>query len=183
MPLLVGLDGVEKMSKSKGNYVGITDAPDEMFGKLMSISDDLMWTYYELLSSLSIEALAALRAECSAGRNPRDAKVALAADMVTRFHGAAAAEAAREGFEARFSRGVLVAEDLPAVAVAGAPLPVAQLLKQAQLVPSTSEAMRNIEQGGVRIDGERVSDRGLKLAAGTYVVQVGKRRAARVTVS
>jgi tyrosyl-tRNA synthetase len=183
MPLLVGLDGVEKMSKSKGNYVGITDAPDEMFGKLMSISDDLMWTYYELLSSRSIEALAALKAECAAGRNPRDAKVALAGEMVARFHGAAAAEAAREGFEARFSRGVLVAQDLPQVSVAGAPLPIAQLLKQANLVPSTSEAMRNIEQGGVRIDGERVSDKGLKLAAGAYVVQVGKRRAARVTVS
>ena len=183
MPLLVGLDGVEKMSKSKGNYVGITDAPDDMFGKLMSVSDDLMWTYYELLSSLSIEALAALKAECTAGRNPRDAKVALAAEMVGRFHGAAAAEAAREAFEARFSRGVLDADALPQVSVAGAPLAVAQLLKQASLVPSTSEAMRNIEQGGVRIDGERVADKGLKLAAGTYVVQVGKRRAARVTVS
>lgn len=183
MPLLVGLDGVEKMSKSKGNYVGITDAPDDMFGKLMSVSDDLMWTYYELLSSLSIEALAALKAECAAGRNPRDAKVALAAEMVGRFHGAAAAEAAREAFEARFSRGVLDADALPQVSVAGAPLSVAQLLKQASLVPSTSEAMRNIEQGGVRIDGERVADKGLKLAAGTYVVQVGKRRAARVTVS
>jgi tyrosyl-tRNA synthetase len=183
MPLLVGLDGVEKMSKSKGNYVGITDAPDDMFGKLMSVSDDLMWTYYELLSSLSIEALAALKAECSSGRNPRDAKVALAAEMVARFHGPAAAAAAREGFEARFSRGVLDADALPQVSVAGAPLPVAQLLKQANLVPSTSEAMRNIEQGGVRIDGERVADKGLKLAAGTYVVQVGKRRAARVTVS
>jgi tyrosyl-tRNA synthetase len=183
MPLLVGLDGVEKMSKSKGNYVGITDAPDDMFGKLMSVSDDLMWTYYELLSSLSIEALAALKAECAAGRNPRDAKVALAAEMVGRFHGAAAAEAAREAFEARFSRGVLDADALPQVSVAGAPLAVAQLLKQASLVPSTSEAMRNIEQGGVRIDGERVADKALKLAAGTYVVQVGKRRAARVTVS
>jgi tyrosyl-tRNA synthetase len=182
MPLLVGLDGVEKMSKSKGNYVGITDAPDQMFGKLMSISDDLMWTYYELLSSSSIEAIAALRADCSAGMNPRDAKVRLAGEMVARFHGAPAAEAARAGFEARFSRGALP-EDLPEVSVAGAPLAIAQLLKQANLVPSASEAVRNIEQGGVRVDGDRVSDKALRLPAGTYVVQVGKRRAARVTVA
>jgi tyrosyl-tRNA synthetase len=183
MPLLVGLDGVEKMSKSKGNYVGITDAPDEMFGKLMSISDDLMWTYYELLSSLSIEAFAALKAECASGRNPRDAKVGLAAEMVARFHGKAASEAAREAFDARFSRGVLDVDALPQVNVAGAPIAIAQLLRQAGLAASGSEAMRNLEQGGVRIDGEKVSDKGLKLAAGSYVVQVGKRRAARVVVS
>ncbi len=183
MPLLVGLDGVEKMSKSKGNYVGITDAPDDMFGKLMSISDDLMWTYYELLSSLSIEALAALKAECASGRNPRDAKAALAAEMVARFHGPAAAAAAREAFDARFSRGVLDVDELPQVNVAGAPVAIAQLLRQAGLVASGSEAMRNVEQGGVRIDGEKVSDKALKLPAGTYVVQVGKRRAARVVVS
>ncbi|HYF58807.1 MAG TPA: tyrosine--tRNA ligase [Burkholderiaceae bacterium] len=182
MPLLVGLDGVEKMSKSKGNYVGITDAPDQMFGKLMSISDDLMWSYYDLLSSASIDEIASLRAACSSGANPRDVKVRLAREMVTRFHGAAAAEAAREGFEARFSRGALP-EDLPEVSVAGAPLGVAQLLKQAGLVASTSEAMRAVEQGGVRIDGDRVSDRGLRLEAGTYVVQVGKRRAARVVLA
>jgi tyrosyl-tRNA synthetase len=183
MPLLVGLDGVEKMSKSKGNYVGITDEPDEMFGKLMSISDDLMWTYCELLSSLSIEALAALKAECASGRNPRDAKVGLAAEMVARFHGKAASEAAREAFDARFSRGVLDVDALPQVNVAGAPIAIAQLLKQAGLAASGSEAMRNLEQGGVRIDGEKVSDKGLKIAAGSYVVQVGKRRAARVVVS
>jgi tyrosyl-tRNA synthetase len=182
MPLLVGLDGVEKMSKSKGNYVGITDAPDDMFGKLMSVSDDLMWTYYDLLSASSIEEVAALRQACASGMNPRDAKVRLAGEMVARFHGAPAAESAREAFEARFSRGALPA-DLPEVAVAGAPLAIGTLLRQAGLVPSASEAMRNIEQGGVRIDGERVSDKGLKLAAGTYVVQVGKRRAARVTVA
>jgi tyrosyl-tRNA synthetase len=182
MPLLEGLDGVEKMSKSKGNYVGITDAPAEMFGKLMSISDDLMWKYFELLSSLASEEIAALKAACAAGRNPRDVKVQLAGEMVARFHGSAAAETARAGFESRFSHGTLP-EDLPEVSVAGAPLPVAQLLKQAGLVPSTSEAVRNIEQGGVRIDGDRVSDKGLRLAAGTYVVQVGKRRAARVTVA
>jgi tyrosyl-tRNA synthetase len=183
MPLLVGLDGIEKMSKSKGNYVGITDAPDEMFGKLMSISDDLMWTYYELLSSQSIEALAVLKAECASGRNPRDAKAGLVAEMVVRFHGKAAGEAAREAFDARFSRGVLDVDALPQVNVAGAPIAIAQLLKQAGLAASGSEAMRNLEQGGVRIDGEKVSDKGLKLAAGRYVVQVGKRRAARVVVS
>jgi tyrosyl-tRNA synthetase len=171
------------MSKSKGNYVGITDASDDMFGKLMSISDDLMWTYYELLSSLSIEALAALRAECASGRNPRDAKVLLAAEMVERFHGRAAAESAREAFDARFSRGVLDVDELPRFDVSGAPVAIARLLKQSSLVPSTSEALRNIEQGGVRIDGEKVSDKALKLPAGTYVVQVGKRRAARVVVS
>jgi tyrosyl-tRNA synthetase len=182
MPLLVGLDGVEKMSKSKGNYVGITDVPDDMFGKLMSISDDLMWTYFDLLSSMTIEAVAALRAECASGRNPRDAKVLLAAEMVARFHGVRAAEAAREAFDARFARGALP-EDLPEVSIAGAPVAIAQLLKQAGLVTSSSEAMRNIEQGGVRVDGDKVSDKGLKLGAGTFVVQVGKRRAARVTVA
>jgi tyrosyl-tRNA synthetase len=170
------------MSKSKGNYVGITDAPDDMFGKLMSISDDLMWTYYELLSSSSIESIAALKAECSAGMNPRDAKVRLAGEMVARFHGAPAADAARESFEARFSRGALP-ETLQEVSVAGAPVSIGQLLKQAGLVASTSEALRNVEQGGVRVDGDKVSDKALKLGAGTYVVQVGKRRAARVTVS
>jgi tyrosyl-tRNA synthetase len=182
MPLLEGLDGVEKMSKSKGNYIGITDAPADMFGKLMSISDDLMWKYFDLLSSLGIEEIAALKLACAAGRNPRDVKAQLAGEMVARFHGHAAAEAARAGFESRFSHGTLPA-DLPEVSVAGAPLAVAQLLKQAGLVTSASEAMRNIEQGGVRIDGERVSDKGLRLASGIYVVQVGKRRAARVTVA
>ena len=181
MPLLEGLDGIDKMSKSKGNYVGINEPPADMFGKLMSISDDLMWTYYELLSSLSIEALAALRAECSAGRNPRDAKVALAADMVTRFHGAAAAEAAREGFEARFRQGALP-EDMPEVALSGAPLAIGSVLREAGLAASASEALRNIEQGGVRVDGARIDDRGLKLPAGTYVIQVGKRRFARVVL-
>jgi tyrosyl-tRNA synthetase len=182
MPLLEGLDGVEKMSKSKGNTVGITDRPAEMFGKLMSISDTLMWRYYELLSARSIEELAALRQACEAGSNPRDAKVQLAAEMVTRFHGAQAAEAAREEFDARFRRGALP-EQIEAVDVAGAPMTVAHLLKQAGLVPSTSEANRSIEQGGVRVDGERVSDKSLKLPAGTYVVQVGKRRFARVTLA
>jgi tyrosyl-tRNA synthetase len=181
MPLLEGLDGVEKMSKSKNNYVGITDVPDQMFGKIMSISDDLMWKYYELLSSSTIEQIAALRGECAGGLNPRDVKVRLAGEMVTRFHGAAAADAARNGFEARFSRGALP-DDLQEVQVAGSPIAIAQLLRQAGLAASGSEALRNIEQGGVRIDGDRVTDKGLKLEAGSYVVQVGKRRAARVTV-
>jgi tyrosyl-tRNA synthetase len=181
MPLLEGLDGVEKMSKSKNNYVGITDVPDQMFGKIMSISDDLMWKYYELLSSSTIEQIATLRIECAGGLNPRDVKVRLAGEMVTRFHGAAAADAARAGFEARFSRGALP-DDLQEVQVAGSPIAIAQLLRQAGLAASGSEALRNIEQGGVRIDGDRVTDKGLKLEAGSYVVQVGKRRAARVTV-
>ena len=181
MPLLEGLDGVEKMSKSKNNYVGITDVPDQMFGKIMSISDDLMWKYYELLSSSTIEQISALRIECAGGLNPRDVKVRLAGEMVTRFHGAAAADAARTGFEARFSRGALP-DDLQEVQVAGSPIAIAQLLRQAGLAASGSEALRNIEQGGVRIDGDRVTDKGLKLEAGSYVVQVGKRRAASVTV-
>ena len=182
MPLLEGLDGVEKMSKSKGNYVGITDSPADMFGKLMSISDTLMWRYFELLSSLSLDEIGGLRAACEAGRNPRDVKVQLAGEMTARFHGAAAAQSAREGFESRFSKGALP-EDLEEVSVSGAPIGIGQLLREAGLVASGSEAMRNVEQGGVRIDGDKVSDKGLKLGAGIYVVQVGKRRAARVTVS
>ena len=181
MPLLVGLAGVEKMSKSKNNYVGITDEPDEMFAKLRSISDVLMWRYFELLSFRPMAAIEALRAECDAGRNPRDAKVMLAQEIVERFHSRAAAEAALARFEARFRQGALP-EDMPEQVLHGAPIPVAQLLKQAQLVPSTSEANRNIDQGGVRIDGQRIADKGLELPAGTYVVQVGKRRFARVTV-
>jgi tyrosyl-tRNA synthetase len=182
MPLLEGLDGVEKMSKSKANYVGITDAPGEMFGKLMSISDTLMWKYYTLLSFRPMPEIDALRQACEGGRNPRDAKVMLAQEIVARFHSSALAQRALADFEARFRDGA-IPDDLPEVTVAGAPIGIAQLLKQAQLVPSTSEAMRNIEQGGVRVDGERVSDKSIKLAAGTYVIQVGKRRFARVTVS
>jgi tyrosyl-tRNA synthetase len=181
MPLLEGLDGVEKMSKSKGNYVGITEAPESMFGKLMSISDTLMWRYFTLLSFRSMAEIEVLREACAQGRNPRDAKVMLAQEVVARFHGPQAAGAALAAFEARFRDGA-IPDDMPELALAGAPLPIGQLLREAQLVPSSSEAMRNIEQGGVRIDGERVTDRGLKLAAGTYVVQVGKRRFARVTL-
>lgn len=179
MPLLEGLDGVEKMSKSKNNYVGITEAPGQMFGKLMSISDELMWRYYELLSFGTLAQIAQLRQQCADGRNPRDAKVMLALEIVERFHSRAAAEAALAGFEARFRHGALP-ENMPEVVLHGVPMPIAQLLKQAGLAPSTTEANRNIDQGGVRIDGERIVDKALKLPAGTYVAQVGKRRFARV---
>jgi tyrosyl-tRNA synthetase len=182
MPLLEGLDGVDKMSKSKGNYVGITEAPGEMFGKLMSISDTLMWRYFELLSFKPMDSINALRIECESGRNPRDAKVMLAQEIVSRFHSPAAAEQALTDFEARFRQGALP-DEMPEMSIAGAPLSIAQVLKQAGLVTSTSEAMRNLEQGGVRVDGERVEDKGLKLPAGSYVVQVGKRRFARVTLA
>ncbi len=182
MPLLEGLDGVEKMSKSKGNYVGITDAPAEMFGKLMSISDELMWRYYELLSFRSLDEIIVLRRACDEGSNPRDAKVALGIEIVTRFHDRAAAEAAHAEFDARFREGAMP-EEMPEFILGGAPLALVQVLKQAGLAPSTSEAYRNIDQGGVRIDGSRVSDRALQLGAGTYVMQVGKRRFARVILA
>ena len=184
MPLLEGLDGVEKMSKSKGNYIGISEAPGEMFGKLMSVSDVLMWRYYELLSARSLQDIAQLRQQTEDGRNPRDAKVALAQEIVTRFHSAAAAERALEDFEARFRRGA-VPEDMPEVhlASAGAGLAIASALKQAGLVPSTSEALRSMEQGAVRIDGQRIEDRTLMLTPGSYVAQVGKRRWARIHIA
>ncbi|NUO86445.1 MAG: tyrosine--tRNA ligase [Cupriavidus sp.] len=181
MPLLVGLDGVEKMSKSKGNYVGVTEAPNEMFGKLMSISDDLMWQYFTLLSFRPMSEIDLMKQEIAAGRNPRDCKVLLAQEIVARFHSQADAEKALEDFNHRARGGV--PDDIPAVSLAGAPLGIAQLLKQANLVPSTSEANRNIEQGGVKIDGATVSDKATRMAAGTYVVQVGKRRFARVTLA
>jgi tyrosyl-tRNA synthetase len=181
MPLLEGLDGVEKMSKSKGNTVGITDAPEDMFGKLMSISDALMWRYYLLLSRRSLLEIEALQAEAEAGRNPRDIKVDLALEMVERFHSRAAALSALSSFEARFKQGEAPA-DLALVRLGAGPLGVAQVLKQAGLVPSNAEAFRNIEQGGVKVDGSRVDDRGLLLEAGQYVVQVGKRRFAKVEI-
>ena len=184
MPLLEGLDGVNKMSKSLGNYVGINEKAEDIFGKLMSISDELMWRYIELLSFESIGAVERWKREVAGGRNPRDIKVAFAQEIVTRFHDQAAATRALADFEARFRRGALP-EDLPEVQVAAAEggLPLVQALKQAQLTASTSEALRMIEQGGVKLDGERVSDRGLKLAKGTVAVaQVGKRKFARITV-
>jgi tyrosyl-tRNA synthetase len=181
MPLLEGLDGVEKMSKSKNNYVGITEPPSEMFGKLMSISDDMMWRYYELLSFRATAEIAGFKRETETGRNPRDFKVLLAKEIVARFHSAADADKAEEDFNHRAKGGV--PEDIPEVALSGAPLQIGQLLKQAGLAPSTTEANRNIEQGGVKIDGTTISDKGLKVTAGTYVVQVGKRRFAKVAIS
>jgi tyrosyl-tRNA synthetase len=183
MPLLEGLDGVQKMSKSLGNYVGIAEPPQEIFGKLMSISDELMWRYLELLSFQALDVVHGWRREVEAGRNPRDIKVAFAREIVERFHGKPAAEKAEAGFEARFRDGAMP-DEIPEVTLqtGGAPLVITQILKQADLTPSTSEALRMIEQGGVRLDGERVSDKGLKLPPGTYVLQVGKRKFARVTV-
>lgn len=184
MPLLVGLDGVNKMSKSKNNYIGITETPDAMFGKVMSISDDLMWNWYDLVSLRTNAEIAAFKAECAQGRNPRDIKVLLAKEIIARFHNAAAADAAEAEFNARFRQGA-VPSDIPEVTVQAAEdgrIGIAHMLKQAGLVPSNGEANRNIEQGGVKIGGEKISDKGLKLGAGTYVVQVGKRRWAKVTV-
>ena len=181
MPLLEGLDGVEKMSKSKGNTIGITEAANSMFAKTLSISDVLMWRWFDLLSVRGQDELARLRAEVAGGRNPKDAKVMLAREIVSRFHSVAAADAAEADFSNRAKGGI--PDDLADVALGGAPLGIGALLKQAGLVPSTSEALRLIDQGGVRIDGTVVSDKGLKLAAGTVVVQVGKRKFARVTLS
>ncbi len=184
-PLLEGLDGVNKMSKSLGNYVGIAEPPDEIFGKLMSISDDLMWRYIELLSFEPMRTVRAWRDDVKAGRNPREIKVLFASEIVARFHGAAAARGAHEAFERRFSRGELP-ENIPEVTVAGDgdAVAVTRLLKQAGLVPSVSEALRVIEQGGVKLDGERVTDKGLTVARGqTVLAQVGKRRFARITVA
>jgi tyrosyl-tRNA synthetase len=180
MPLLEGLDGVEKMSKSKGNYIAISDAPNEMFAKLMSISDELMWKYFDLLSTRSDAEIAELRSQADAGRNPRDAKVALAKEITGRFHGPAAAEGGAADFDLRARGGI--PNDIPEVSFDGAPVAIGALLKQARLAPSTSEAMRLLEGGGVRIDGAVVSDRALKVPAGTFVLQVGKRKFARVTL-
>lgn len=181
MPLLEGLDGVEKMSKSKNNYIGITEPGNTMFAKLMSISDVMMWRYYELLSWRSIAELAQLKREVEEGRNPRDAKVALAQEIVARFHSQQAAEDALADFVNRSKGGI--PDDIPEVSLAGAPLGIPQLLKQAGLCPSTSEAMRKIDQGGVRIDGTVISDKALQVAAGQFVLQVGKRSFARVTLT
>ena len=180
MPLLEGLDGVEKMSKSKNNYIGISEPANTMFAKVLSISDDLMWRWFTLLSFESEERIAALRAEVIAGRNPKDAKVMLAKEITARFHSAAAADAAEQDFNNRAQGGV--PDDIPEVSLAGAPLVLAQVLKQAGLAPSTTEANRLIDGNGVRVDSVVVSDKGLKLPAGCYVVQVGKRRFARVTL-
>ena len=185
LPLLEGLDGVNKMSKSLDNYVGITEPPDSMFGKLMSISDALMWRYYELLSFRSHADIAALRRRCDEGANPRDAKVMLAMEIVARFHSQAAADAARAAFDARFQRGE-TPSDMPAVTLHanGRGIAIAQLAKQAGVVESTSEALRLIAQRGLKVDGDVVGDKSLVVGSGTtVVVQAGKRKFARVTVT
>ncbi|MNQ22979.1 Tyrosine--tRNA ligase [compost metagenome] len=181
MPLLEGLDGVEKMSKSKGNYIGISEDANSMFAKVLSISDTLMWRWYTLLSFQSVAQIEALKAEIAAGRNPKDAKVALAKEITARFHSAAAADAAEQDFINRSKGGV--PDEIPEVALSGAPLGIGQLLKQANLAASSGEGNRLIDGGGVRIDSVVVFDKGLKLPAGSYVVQVGKRKFARVTLS
>jgi len=185
LPILEGLDGVQKMSKSLGNYIGITEPPDEMFGKLMSISDALMWRYFELLSFRSLDEIEALRREVAAGRNPRDVKFELALEIVARFHDQAAARRAQAAFVARFQKGAMP-EDMPELTLPAGDggLPIANLLKAAGLTASTSEALRMLRQGAVRVDGQRVEDRGLVFPAGeTHVFQVGKRRFARVTLA
>ena len=184
MPLLEGTDGVEKMSKSKGNYIGITEDANTMFAKVLSISDELMWRWYTLLSFRSIAAIEALQAEVAAGRNPKDAKVMLAKEITARFHSAAAADAAEADFIHRSKGGV--PDEIPEVSLptgADGALGIGLVLKQSGLAPSTSEANRLIDGGGVRVDSSVVSDKGLKLKAGTYVVQVGKRKFARVTLA
>ncbi|MEO5771864.1 MAG: tyrosine--tRNA ligase [Burkholderiaceae bacterium] len=181
MPLLEGLDGVDKMSKSKNNYVGISEPPNTMFAKLLSIDDTLMWKYYTLLSLRDAPEIAALRSEVAGGRNPKEAKVLLAREITSRFHGAAAADSAEADFTTRARGGV--PDVIDERHLSGVPMGIGSLLKQAGLASSTSEALRLVEQGGVRIDGDPVSDKGLRLASGCYVVQVGKRKFARVTLT
>ena len=182
MPLLVGLDGVDKMSKSKNNYIGITEAPNEMFGKVMSISDDMMWTWYDLLSFVSLEQIAQYKQEVANGRNPRDIKVLLAQEIVARFHDQQAAEDALAAFNHRAKGGIPDDIESVTVSVDAEGMPLGALLKAAGLVASSSEGNRAIDQGGCKIDGEAVKDKQLRLAAGEYVIQVGKRRFAKVTV-
>ena len=181
MPLLEGLDGVDKMSKSKNNYIGISEDANTMFAKVLSISDVLMWRWYTLLSFKSMADIETLKKQVADGLNPKEAKVALAKEITTRFHGAAAADAAEQDFINRSKGGV--PDEIPEVNISGAPLGIGALLKMAGLAPSGSEANRLIDGGGVRIDSAVVSDKGLKLEAGTYVVQVGKRKFARVQLS
>ena len=181
MPLLEGLDGVDKMSKSKNNYIGISEEPNTMFAKVLSISDTLMWRWFTLLSFKSMAEIEALKKEVQAGRNPKDAKVMLAKEITARFHSAAAADAAKQDFINRSQGGV--PDDIPEVSLSGAPMGIGALLKAAGLAPSTTEAGRLVDGGGVRVDSSVVSDKGLKLEAGTYVVQVGKRKFAKLTLS
>ncbi|PUE42844.1 tyrosine--tRNA ligase [Limnohabitans sp. Bal53] len=181
MPLLEGLDGVDKMSKSKNNYIGIAEEPNTMFAKVLSISDTLMWRWYTLLSFKSMAEIEALKKEVEGGRNPKDAKVMLAKEITARFHSAGAADAAEQDFINRSKGGV--PDNIPEVTLSGAPMGIGALLKSAGLAPSSTEAGRLIDGGGVRVDSSVVSDKGLKLEAGTYVVQVGKRKFAKVTLS
>jgi tyrosyl-tRNA synthetase len=181
MPLLEGLDGVDKMSKSKNNYIGISEEPNTMFAKVLSISDTLMWRWFTLLSFKSMAEIDALKKEVEGGRNPKDAKVMLAKEITARFHSAAAADAAEQDFINRSKGGV--PDDIPEVSLSGAPMGIGALLKSAGLAPSTTEAGRLIDGGGVRVDSSVISDKGLKLEAGTYVVQVGKRKFAKVTLA
>ncbi|MEY3216121.1 MAG: Tyrosine--tRNA ligase [Pseudomonadota bacterium] len=181
MPLLEGLDGVDKMSKSKNNYIGIAEAPNTMFAKVLSISDVLMWRWYTLLSFKSLAEIEALKKEVEGGRNPKDAKVMLAKEITARFHSVAAAEAAEQDFINRSKGGI--PDEIPEVSLSGAPMGIGALLKAAGLAPSTTEAGRLIDGGGVRIDGAVISDKGLKVEAGTHVVQVGKRKFAKVTLA
>jgi len=181
MPLLEGLDGVEKMSKSKNNYIAITEPANTMFAKVMSISDEMMWRYYDLLSFCSLEQIAQYKKSVAEGQNPRDIKVAIAQEIVTRFHNKQAAEDALTDFVNRSKGGI--PDDITEISLSGAPVGIAQLLKQANLCASTSEAMRMVDQGGVRIDGTVISDKQLQVQAGTVVLQVGKRKFAKVTLT
>jgi tyrosyl-tRNA synthetase len=181
MPLLEGLDGVEKMSKSKNNYIAITEPANTMFAKIMSISDTMMWRYYDLLSFCSLEQIAQYKKSVSEGQNPRDVKVAIAQEIVTRFHNRQAADDALTDFMNRSKGGI--PDDIQEIALSGAPIGIAQLLKQANLCASTSEAMRMVDQSGVRIDGAVISDKQLQVQAGTIVLQVGKRKFAKITLS
>ena len=181
MPLLEGLDGVEKMSKSKGNTIALTDPPNDMFAKLLSISDTLMWRYFSLLSFRAESEVARFRAEIESGRNPKEIKVLLAKEITSRFHSAVLADAAEADFDHRARGGV--PDEISAVSLVGSPMGIGSLLKQANLAASTGEALRLVDGRGVRVDGAVVEDRGLKLAAGTYVLQVGKRKFARVTLA
>ena len=185
MPILEGLDGVQKMSKSLNNYIGIADAPDDMFGKIMSISDELMWRYFELLSFKPMAEIEKWRKECLDGANPRNFKVSLGQEIVARFHGAEAAKNALETFEARFQRGAMP-DDMPEIQLKSdaAGLPIANLLKDAGLVASTSEALRMIKQGAVKIDGERLDDPKLALpVSSNHIYQVGKRKFAKIEIT
>jgi tyrosyl-tRNA synthetase len=181
MPLLEGLDGVDKMSKSKNNYIGITEDPNTMFAKVLSISDELMWRWYTLLSFRSLDEIASLKLDVANGRNPKEVKVLLAREITTRFHSAAAADAAEQDFALRSRGGI--PDEIPELSLSGAPMGIGALVKAAGLAPSGSEANRLIDGGGVRVDGQPISDKGLKLEAGRYVLQVGKRKFVRIHLS